>query len=107
MPSRSEGIVGEPRALIWPAWGYYLVFFVAPLTVIFAYAFAIRSGFFDIRFGLYSTNFERLWDPVYLKIYRDTLLTSAAGTVGCLLVGYPCAYWLGMRPDPRQTTPLM
>ena len=107
MSSRHESIVKEPRALIAPAWAYYVVFFAAPLAVIFAYAFAVRSGFFDIRFGLSGTNFERLWDPVYLKIYRDTVLTAAAGTIGCLLVGYPFAYWLGMRPHRRKTTLLL
>lgn len=107
MSSRHESIVREPRALIAPAWAYYVVFFVAPLAVIFAYAFAVRSGFFDIRFGLSATNFERLWDPVYLKIYRDTVFTAAAGTIGCLLVGYPFAYWLGMRPHRRKTTLLL
>ena len=38
MSSRHESIVREPRALIGPAWAYYVVFFVAPLAVIFAYA---------------------------------------------------------------------
>ncbi|MGQ0668282.1 MAG: ABC transporter permease [Actinomycetota bacterium] len=95
--------VGEPRGLIAPAWAYYGVFFVAPLVVIAAYAFASRSGFFDITFGLYFENFEKLWDAVFLKIYWNTMLLALAGTLGCLLVGYPFAYWLGTRVKKHKT----
>jgi spermidine/putrescine transport system permease protein len=98
--------VGEPRALVLPAWGYFVAFFVAPLLIVVAYSFASRSGFFDITFGLYGGNFRRLWDPVFFKIYRETFTLALVGTIGCLLVGYPFAYWLGTRVR-RHTTVLM
>jgi len=99
--------IREPRGLIAPAWLYYAVFFAAPLAVIVAYAFASRSGFFEIRFGLSGANFTRLWDPLYLKIYRDTFLIAGAGAAGCLAIGYPFAYWLGMRPHRHKTLLLL
>lgn len=97
------GSVREPRGLILPAWGYYLVFLLAPLLFILPFAFADRQGFFDITFGFYTDNFERLWDPVFFRIYRDTLFSAAIGTFGCLLVGYPFAYWLGTRVRKHKT----
>jgi spermidine/putrescine transport system permease protein len=99
---RTEG-VREPRGLIAPAWAYYAVFFMAPLVVILAYAFAHREGFFDITFGLYGENLVELMDPLYLQIYGDTFVMALAGTVGCLLVGYPLAYWLATRVRRRRT----
>ncbi|MBI4261470.1 MAG: ABC transporter permease [Actinobacteria bacterium] len=99
--------VREPRGLILPAWGYYLVFFVAPLVVILAFAFAHREGFFDITFGFYTENLERLWDPVYLKIYTNTLVLALEGTLLCLLVGFPFAYWLGTRVRTHKTLLLL
>jgi spermidine/putrescine transport system permease protein len=95
--------VREPRGLILPAWGYYAVFFIAPLLVIAAFAFAQRSGFFDYSFGLYTDNFERLWHPAFLKIYTNTLWLSLQGTIACLLVGYPFAYWLATRVREHKT----
>ena len=95
--------VREPGALALPAAGYYLAFFLAPLAIIVAYSFADRSGFFDITFGFYTKNFVRLWDPLYLGIYRNTLIMAFAGTVGCLLLGFPFAYWLATRVRKRRT----
>jgi spermidine/putrescine transport system permease protein len=97
------GSVREPRLLVFPAAVYYAAFFLAPIAIIVAYSFADRMGFFDITFGLYGHNYTRLWDPLYLNIYRNTLLLAAAGTIGCLLIGYPFAYWLATRVRERKT----
>lgn len=97
------GSVREPRLLVLPAAVYYTAFFLAPIAIIVAYSFAERMGFFDITFGLYGKNYVRLWDPLYLNIYRNTLLLAAAGTIGCLLIGYPFAYWLATRVRDRKT----
>jgi spermidine/putrescine transport system permease protein len=97
------GSVREPRFLVLPAAAYYAAFFLAPLAIIVAYSFADRMGFFNITFGLYGQNFARLWDPLYLNIYRNTLLLAAAGTIGCLLIGYPFAYWLATRVREHKT----
>ena len=107
MARRGAPAVAEPRSLILPAWAYYAAFFLAPLGIIVAYAFAVRSGFFDITFGLYFENFQELWDPLYLKIYGNTVVMALTGTVGCLLVGYPFAYWLATRARGRKTLFLM
>jgi spermidine/putrescine transport system permease protein len=95
--------VAEPRGLIAPAWTYYAAFFVGPLLIIVAYAFATRTGLLGVRFGLYPDNFVDLWDPLWLRIYGNTFLLSFLGTAGCLLVSYPFAYWLATRVRRRRT----
>jgi spermidine/putrescine transport system permease protein len=104
---RGRPIVAEPRGLIFPAWAYYGVFFLAPLAIIVAYAFAHREGFFEITFGLTTENFVELWDPLYLKIYGNTLVMAVGGTLGCLLIGYPFAYWLATRVGRHRTLLLL
>jgi spermidine/putrescine transport system permease protein len=103
---RARG-VREPRLLALPAALYYLAFFVAPIAIIVAYSFADRSGYFDITFGFYGDNYARLADPLYLNIYVNTLLMAAMGTIGCLLIGYPFAYWLATRVRKRKTLLLL
>jgi len=100
---RHGGSVAEPRGLIAPAWGYYASFFLAPLIIIAVYAFATRTTLLGVRFGIYPENFQKLWDPLYLQIYGDTFVMAAAGTLGCLLVGYPFAYWLATRVREHRT----
>ena len=89
--------VGEPRWLVAPAWVWIVAFFVAPLGFMVAFSLAVNEGYFSVRFGLNSDQFERLYDPIYLRIYRDTLLLGFLGTVSCLLIGYPFAYFLATR----------
>ena len=97
--------MAEPRALLLPAWGWYLGFFVAPLLIMVAYSLAINDPeqFFTVTFGLYFDQFIRVWDPLYLEIYRNTFVMAFAGTAGCLLLGYPFAYFLATRAGRFKT----
>lgn len=105
--ARGSDAVREPRWLIGPAWAYYVVLLVLPLCFIVAYAFARTTGFFEVTFGVSFVNFQRLWDPLYLRIYRDTFAMSLGGTLGCLAIGFPFAYWLAMRPHRHKTLLLL
>jgi spermidine/putrescine transport system permease protein len=101
--SRSQ--VAEPRLLLLPAWAWYVVFFSAPLLFMVAYSFAINDPdrFFVVDFGVHTDQFVRLWDPLYLTVYRDTFVLALAGTVGCLVIGYPFAYYLATRAGKHRT----
>src|SRR3990170_4778694 len=102
---KPRSAVAEPRSLLLPAWGWYLAFFVAPLTIMVAYSLAINDPdrFFTVTFGLYFDQFARVWDPLYLEIYRNTFLMALTGTIGCLLIGYPFAYFLATRAGKHKT----
>lgn len=95
--------VAEPRWLIAPAWLWIIVFFVVPLGFIVAFSLGINRGFYTVEFGLHADQFQRLWDPIYLNIYKNTLVLAFMGTVGCLLIGYPFAYFLATRTTKYKT----
>jgi spermidine/putrescine transport system permease protein len=94
--------VGEPRWLIAPALLWIVVFFVAPLGFMVAFSLAVNEGFFTVKFGLNLDQFQRLFDPIYLNIYKDTLLMAASGTALCLLIGFPFAYFLATRTSKHR-----
>lgn len=104
-PKSNRSAVAEPRALLVPASAWYLAFFALPLGFIVAYSLAINDPdrFFTVTFGLFTDQFERIWDPIYLRIYRDTFVMAITGTVGCLLIGYPFAYFLATRASRHKT----
>jgi spermidine/putrescine transport system permease protein len=95
--------VGEPRWLIAPAWLWIVVFFVAPLGFMVAFSLGVNEGFYTVEFGFHAHQFRRLWDPIYLNIYKDTLLLAFTGTAACLLIGYPFAYFLATRATKHKT----
>ena len=89
--------VGESRLLLAPAWLWFVTFFLVPLSFMVVYSFGINTGFFTVRFGLHFDQYRRLWDPIYLEIYKDTFVMAGLGTLGCLVIGYPFAYFLATR----------
>jgi spermidine/putrescine transport system permease protein len=97
--------VAEPRSLIAPAFLWIVGFFVIPLLFMVAYSFARNDPqeFFTVQFGVYFDQYRRLWDQLYLSIYRDTFLMALAGTALCLLIGYPFAYFLATRGGKHKT----
>ena len=103
--ARGRSPVAEPRALLLPAWGWYLAFFVTPLLIMVAYSFAINDPeeFFTVTFGVYFDQFQRVWDPLSLEIYKNTFVMAFTGTLGCLLIGYPFAYFLATRSGKYKT----
>ncbi len=103
--TRTRSRVAEPRWLLLPAWGWYLTFFLVPLGFMVVYAFAVNDPeeFFVVQFGLNLDQFARLWDPLYLEIYKNTLLLALTGTALCLLIGFPFAYFLATRAGEHKT----
>jgi spermidine/putrescine transport system permease protein len=99
--------VAEPRSLLAPAWLWYVAFFLIPLCFIAVYSLAVNQGFFSVKFGVSTDQFERFWDPIYLEIYKDTFVMALTGTIGCLLIGYPFAYFLATRATKWKTVLLL
>jgi spermidine/putrescine transport system permease protein len=90
-------------ALAAPAWLWFLLFFVAPVGLVFYYSFGYKPGIFDtvatdkLSFDRYVEAFE----PAYVPIFKNTLQISIIGTFLCLIVALPFAYWLAVKVDPK------
>ncbi len=82
-------------ALLLPAGLWYLVLLVAPLVIIVVFSFGTRAknGGYAPDFVLdnYIRAFQRA-DP-----FVTSLQMAVFGTIGCLLVGLPLAYFLATR----------
>ena len=100
---------GGPRYPAWlaaPAIAYYGIFFLVPLGLMAAVAFAERVGTVDFVYTLNVENFTDLWDPLYRKIFLETFQLALVGTVATLLIGFPLAYYLA-RYAKRKTLLLL
>ena len=93
----TRSAVGETRWLVAPAWLWLVVFFVAPLGFMVVYSFAVTEGFSTVSFVWQLDQYQKLWDPIYLRIYLDTFLMATGGTIACLVIGLPFAYFLATR----------
>lgn len=88
-----------------PAWIWLLVFFVAPVAQVIYFSFGYKPGIF----GTHATDqlsFDRYGEalsPTFFTVFRATLWIGVSGTLLCLLIALPVAYWMAAKiPSNRR-----
>ena len=103
--------------LITPMAGWMVAFFLVPLFLIFVYSFgyqAVYQNNVKLTFhsspseGKYSIqslhNYRKIIsDKIYLKAFGRSMIMVVGNTVGCLLLGYPLAYFISLKSGKRKT----
>lgn len=93
------------RLLLLPATAWLLVMLVLPLIVVVVFSFGERgpAGGYVPAFTL--AQYANL--PARLTAFNNTLVLAPLGTLLCLLVAYPLAYFLAVKVDPKWKTVLL
>ena len=82
-------------ALLAPGLAWLLVFFLAPLAVIFVVSLATRDQFGGVVFeGFGIQNYRRALEPDFLPTVVNSLKYASATTVLSIAIAYPVAYWI-------------
>jgi spermidine/putrescine transport system permease protein len=99
---RRRDFAGALRGLLaLPTVLWVLAFFAVPLGMVIVYSFAtISLVTFDISFGWTLSNYRQISDPLYLHTLVRSVVLSVSTTIGCLLLGFPLAYFIS-RQAPR------
>ncbi|MBN8630235.1 MAG: ABC transporter permease [Rhodobacterales bacterium] len=88
-----------------PAGAWFLCMLVLPLIVVFVFSFGERgaAGGYVPAFTLENfLNLGTRW-----AAFKNTLVLAPLGTLSCLLIAYPLAYFLALRTTPRWRTLLL
>jgi ABC-type spermidine/putrescine transport system permease subunit I len=95
---------GPVRALLAiPTIGWVALFFAIPLVLMLVYSFAtISLVTFDTTFGWTWSNYRQIFDHLYLDTLIRSVLLSVSATLGCLLLGFPLAYFISRQSLRRQ-----
>jgi spermidine/putrescine transport system permease protein len=91
--------------LLAPSTLWFLLLLVMPVVVILIFSFGELGTAGAYRPGLTLDNYARL--PTRLKAFTNTLMLAPIGTVLCLLIAYPLAYYLAVRAGQRSRTLLL
>lgn len=93
--------------LIAPSLFWLVVFFAAPLLIVFVYSFLSRGPYGQIEWKFNLNNYVRFFDPLYLRIFARSFAIAGTTTVLSFVVGYPMAYWMATRPPKWRNTLLL
>jgi len=89
--------------LLLPAVVWYGVFFLGPLGQMVLISFGERGPYGGVEPGFYLDSYQELTNPLYVNIFIVTLRMALIGTLGCLILGYPLAYFLATRAGRYKT----
>lgn len=107
-PGRKEPADGRLRsrlittALLLPTGLWYLVLLVLPLIIIVIFSFGVRAKNGGYQPAFVLDNYLRAIDKS--EPFVTSLQMAIGGTIGCLLVGLPLAYFLATRAGRRKST---
>jgi spermidine/putrescine transport system permease protein len=79
---------------------WLVVFFLAPLTLVWLLSFGEKRGIIDIEITWVLDNYTRAFDPLYLQIFAKSLWMAGITTLICLAIGFPIALFITFAP-PR------
>jgi spermidine/putrescine transport system permease protein len=77
-----------------PAWALLLALFLVPLAILAAYSLLSRGVYGGVAGPWTLENWFRLADPLYLAILLRSVAVALASTLGCLLLGFPLAWFI-------------
>jgi spermidine/putrescine transport system permease protein len=111
MSSGAEAIAAAPVAerkqpgrwvtalLLAPSAVWFFVLLILPLAVVLVYSVGVRAPAGGYQPAFTFDNYLNL--PARWTAFKNTLTLAPLGTLICLLVGYPLAYFLAVRSSAR------
>ena len=88
-----------------PATAWFVTMLVLPLVVVFVFSFGARGPAGGYAPAFTFDNFLNL--GARWAAFKNTMVLAPAGTIVCLLIAYPLAYYLAIRASARWRTLLL
>ena len=83
------------------AWMILLV--AIPFIYIFVISFMKKGAYGGVVLGFTLNNFIQVFDPLYLKVFGESLLISTLTTIICILIAYPFTYFIAEKTTIKKT----
>lgn len=77
-----------------PAWLWTALLFIAPFAIIMAYSFLTRGVYGGVEHPWSADSYQRLIDPLYLRVFLRSFVMALAATALCLLFAFPAALFI-------------
>lgn len=104
MPQRPPRVRSPRFALAVPAWAWLLAFFVAPIGMVVWFSFGYKPGIFGTHANdvLSFDRYVEALSPTFFTTFQNTLWVGVLGTLLCLIIGMPVAYWMAVKAPPER-----
>lgn len=85
-----------------PAWAWLLIFFVAPVGMVVWFSFGYKPGIFGTHANdvLSFDRYAEAFSPTFFTTFTNTLWVGVTGTILCLIIAFPLAYFMAVKAPP-------
>ncbi|MFT4135793.1 ABC transporter permease [Microbacterium sp.] len=92
-----------------PAWAWLVVFFVIPIGIVVWYSFGYKPSIFATNANdrLSFDRYVEALSPTFFATFQNTLWVGVLGTLLCLVIGAPVAYWIAVKAPPARRGALL
>lgn len=88
--------------MVGPVSFWMLIFIAVPLIYVFVMSFCSLDEYYNVTYKFTLSNYRRLIDIDYLKIYGQSLMIALLTTFFCILVAYPFSYLIARTKSKKK-----
>ncbi|AGF56658.1 spermidine/putrescine transport system permease protein [Clostridium saccharoperbutylacetonicum] len=82
----------------------WMILLVAiPFLYVFIMAFMYKDPSGGVKLGFTLENFKQVFDPLYLKIFGESIFISLFTTIVCIVIAYPFTYFIAQKTTIKKT----
>lgn len=86
-----------------PVSAWMILFVLIPFIYVFAISFMNKGAYGGVIIGFTLDNFKQVFDPLYLKVFGESLLIAALATTICIIIAYPFTYFIAQKSTIKKT----
>ena len=88
---------------IGPVATWMILLVAIPFIYVFIISFMKKGAYGGVVIGFTLNNFIQVFDPLYLKVFGESLLISTLTTIICILIAYPFTYFIAEKTTIKKT----
>ena len=78
-----------------PIYAFTIIFVVFPLVYMVILSFLSRAEVWGVVMDVTLDNYKKIWEPLYLNTFKESLKLAFLSTGVIILLGYPFGYYMG------------
>ncbi len=99
--NKSKSKTGFALAMVSPTALVLVCFIVIPLIYVLIMSFMSRGTYGGIVYDVTLDNYKDVFQSLYLDVFVKSAGLSLASTLICILIGYPVAYYIALKPKKK------
>ncbi|MFT8351822.1 ABC transporter permease [Clostridium saccharoperbutylacetonicum] len=82
----------------------WMILLVAiPFLYVFIMAFMYKDPSGGVKLGFTLENFKQVFNPLYFKVFGESIFISLFTTIICILIAYPFTYFIAQKTTIKKT----